>query len=107
MQVMYVFTPDEVIEQMRYIGEIYKLGSRPMDTGRAKRLYATTMSDLNQNVVEKMVERCKYAYAHGLKENITMTAEEVVVLRRLVDFVAMVYQVPGRLPDISKLKEVR
>ena len=101
MKVIYEFTPNEwIVPAMKFVGEIYKLGSHPMETGKAKRLYQELMSDLDPDLVTKMIDRCKYAYSHVLRENIILTAEELVVLRRLEDLVHRVYKVPGHIAEI-------
>ena len=87
MEIKYEFSPEEVIKDMQVVGETYKLGSRPTETGRGRRLFHTMIPDEYKETALKLVDRCKYAYSHGLRNNVTMTSEEIVALKLLVKYV--------------------
>lgn len=85
MKVEYKFTEKEIKDAMRFVGETYKLGSRPTETGRGRRLFADMIPPEYRQAAEDMVERCRYQYSHNSYE-VKMTADEIVALRYLVDY---------------------
>jgi len=87
MQIVYKMTNEEIGRHMKVIGETYKLGSNPTNTGRGKRLYAQIMPEHLRDSADKMIDRCKYVYSHGIKTDIEMTAEDIEVLHYLIQYV--------------------
>lgn len=84
MQINYNFTPEEIKLHMQLIAETYRLGSRPTETGRGKRLFQQYIpADLQPTALE-VVKKCK---AFTGKSNVTLTGDELVALRLLVAYV--------------------
>lgn len=86
MTVEYKFTEQWIKDAMRVVGETYKLGSNITNTGRGKRLFAQMIPDEYKEVADRMIERCRYQYSHNTYE-VKMTAEEIIAIRYLVDYV--------------------
>ena len=84
MTVKYTFTPDELLQHMRFIGETFKLGSNITQTGRGKRLYASIVGD--DPYAKSVIDMCKRCYTHGRKDNITLSGEEILSLRKLIAY---------------------
>lgn len=86
MKIEYKFTEDGIKDAMKVVGETYKLGSAPTNTGRGKRLFAQMIPDNYKDLANKVIDRCKYQYSHNTYE-VSMSADEIAVLRYLVDYV--------------------
>lgn len=84
MTVEYTFTPDELLHHMRFIGETFKLGSNTTQTGRGRRLYASIVGD--DIHAKSVIDMCKRCYTHGRKEDITLTGDEILSLRKLITY---------------------
>ena len=87
MEILYSFAPIELSQDFRFIGETFKLGSQKTKTGRGRRLYESYIvtKGYDEDAVE-LINKAKYVYSHGLHENITLTARQIVVLRELVKY---------------------
>lgn len=87
MQIQYSFSPNELIDNFRLIGETFKLGSNKVNTGRGKRLYESCIvsKGYDEDAVE-LINKAKYAHSHGLRNDIQLTAKQIVVMNALVKY---------------------
>ena len=89
MKIVYKFEPEELVDDFRFIGETFKLGSNKVSTGRGKRLYeAYIVSKGYDDDAVVLINKAKYAYSHGMKDNTTLTSKQVIVLRALAKYCA-------------------
>ena len=86
MTIEYKFNEEGIKKAMELVGETYRLGSKPTETGRGRRLFADMIPPEYRQAAEDMVERCRYQHIHHSYE-VKMTADEIVALRYLVDYV--------------------
>lgn len=86
MEIEYRFTPDELRKELRLIGETYRLGSKPTETIKGKRLYAQMIPSELENEAEYIIKKAKYEYSNGLKEDMALTSKQLIALRKLVDY---------------------
>lgn len=86
MKIVYKFEPEEIREDLMLIGETYKLGSKPTETDRGKRLYAKMIPADMQDDAQAMIEKAKYVYSHGLKADTELTPKQIVAIKELVKY---------------------
>ena len=86
MEIIYRFKPEEVKDDFMLIGETYRMGSKPTETGRGKRLYAQMIPIDMQADAQTIIEKAKYAHSHGLKADIELTPRQIVVIKELVKY---------------------
>ncbi len=86
MEIVYKFSPSEVMKDFCLISETYRLGSKPTETGRGKRLYKQMIDPENEEMARELIEKARYAHAHGLKNDVELTSKQILVLKQLVNY---------------------
>ena len=89
MEIKYEFSPEEISRHMMVIGETFKLGSKPTEIGRGRRLFQSMIPEQDREIALRLADKCKYVYSHGLGNKISMTSDEIRVLRKLLRYVKM------------------
>lgn len=85
MEVQYSFKPEEVINDFKLIGETFMLGSQKVKTGKGKRMYEKLIvSKGYDDIAVELINKARYAYTHGLKNDVVLTGKHVNVLKELV-----------------------
>lgn len=84
------FSPEEINQSARFIGETFSLGSKPYATGRGKRLWKEVFTNKeDEDAANKMIHRCKHVFSHGLKSDFVVTAEELSIFMNLINYCQM------------------
>lgn len=85
METKYEFEPEEIISDLKLIGETFMRGI--VKTGKGKRLYEEMIvSKGYDDIAVELINKGKYAYSHGLRCNVIWSAEYIIVLRQLVRY---------------------
>lgn len=82
MKIVYKVSAEEIGPMIRFIGETFKLGSNPANTGRGKRLWNDILGTREQEASE-WVTKCKRWYSKGVPEEIELTYRDLDTLRKL------------------------
>lgn len=87
MEIQYLFKPDEVRQDFKLIGETFMLGSQKVKTGKGRRLYESyIVSKGYDDIAVELINKAKYHYLHGLKNNVTLNSQQIEVLKLLVKY---------------------
>ncbi len=85
MEIQYSFKPEEVICDFKLIGETFMLGSQKVKTGKGKRMYTQLITSKGyDDIAVELINKARYAYTHGLKNDVVLTSQEIRVLKELV-----------------------
>ena len=79
----------DVYPMIKFIGETFRLGSKPYATGRGKRLWKqyTENTGRTEEDFQKMITKCKRWHSHGMNEDQTyFTVEDIGTLKILEQY---------------------
>ena len=82
MQIMYKFSKTELSNDVALIAETYRLGSKPTETGRGKRLFRKFVPESEDEIARKIISTCK----RGITTDILFTEQEWEVFKKVVNY---------------------
>ena len=86
MEIIYRMSAGEIEQDMRLVGETYKLGSGKTNTMRGRRLFDEIVPAKYIERARDIVNDCKYVYSHGMRQPRDFTVEDIAVLKYLVEY---------------------
>lgn len=83
MEIQYSFKPDEVMGDFKLIGETFM--RNVVHTGKGKRMYDKLITSKGyDDIAVELINKARYAYSHGLKNDVVLTRQQIMVLKELV-----------------------